>query len=449
MLKLGAEIAGVAFSAAFVKDLLNGKRLSAISTAAKDSWRSGVDLDHNRLLIKENAGRFAFDTGLMMAGGTAGASLGRFGIALPSAAGDLLPGNVSTSAPRPLALRATDTSYYPGVQARGNSLQPPLEVFPTETSSLPGEAGQLASKAANISPSLFKEPRPISWRLPDGKTWQWEPSEATGQTLRDARTFVASFMSRDYLGALATAIESPVMKQVELNPASRRHDVRFLAADLNEPESMRALMSRMNGLAKFQWGQFMRNGEFEPQKLDVVVPRAIIELKEGQALVPLVDFAQAESGGYKIELPNRTTDGKPLTVLQTEEIGAIRQSSQGQRLIAEMGLMAFEESIVHANQHISAGGDIISPTYAEFARDFSIEHGTRAHKLAFLGLLDRSNPVKEAFYEQEVPAVLYDAGMPLPLIERHYFAGAHHVQERTPVIEFLRKKAHVRVSAAS
>ncbi len=133
-----------------------------------------------------------------------------------------------------------------------------------------------------------------------------------------------------------------------------------------------------------------------------------------------------------------TTEGAKLTAEQLAEVQAIRQSPEGQRVLAETAVTAFEESVVHANQYAHSAGGILSPSYARFTRDFGIEHGLRGQFLSFLGMIEQEHPLRIPFYEQEVPALLYDAGMPLPLIERHYFFGSRHVSERTPLINFLR-----------
>jgi len=172
------------------------------------------------------------------------------------------------------------------------------------------------------------------------------------------------------------------------------------------------------------------------QRLRAYVPRTLIEIADGAPPVALVDFVPTNKGGYTITMPMADVKGQTLTSSRGLAINEIRNSPEGQRIIAETALIAFEENIVHANQHLN-GGAIMSPTYAAYTRDFGITHGTRPSLLNFLGMLDKLHETRQPFYEQEVPAMLYDAGMPLEMIQRHYFFGSHHVPIRVPIMNYL------------
>jgi hypothetical protein len=270
----------------------------------------------------------------------------------------------------------------------------------------------------------------------------WKPSEASVTTRTEAQNFVKAFMAKDYHGALATSIEAKVLQHVELNPNPKLQSVDITAAELKDPLTLQYHMSQLAKIGVFDWRQKISGADVLESRLRVNVPRTVVQLDSGNAKVALVDFVKTEGpgyfSGYKVDYPSVTTSGEKLSPEQLSEIETIRKSPEGQRVLAETAIVAFEESIAHANQHISAAGDIISPSYARFSRDFSIEHGTRAHFLSFLGMMGKDHQFKVNFNEQEVPAILYDAGMPLPLIEHHYNFGGRHVEERLPVFQFLR-----------
>jgi len=76
LLRLGSQAFGTALGASFALDVMAPRRWSAISTALADTWNSGKNTARNLAVVENNLGRFAFDTGIMTAGGIGGALMG-------------------------------------------------------------------------------------------------------------------------------------------------------------------------------------------------------------------------------------------------------------------------------------------------------------------------------------------------------------------------------------
>lgn len=451
LIKLAARVAGVAFTVGFVKDLLDPERLSGIGNAASDTWNGRGTLAENRAAINHHGGQFAFDVAFMGAGGMMGAGAVSFGRAKgwsPSLISERLGFGKPAEALLPVPVHARVHSRSLGAISekvqrfdKGRSL-PSTEFFPNEGLT-PSLRSRMLRTDGTGKPKPLSEQESIVWKRDDGKVLEWKPTDESVQVRREAETFVKQLMAKDYKGATQTALSTEAMRGVELNPHSRKHEVNIGAAEILDNEHLGSHMKSLSELAIFKWHQVIKDSEIGMEQLSVVVPRPIIKLKNGEAHVPFVDFVKQQDRTFTLEFPTTTTSGKPLTAAQTAEITTIRNSPEGQRLLGEVALFAFEESLVHANQHRTSGGRIMSPTFAEFSRDFSQTHGTRGHMLAFLGMMDRFHPLREALFEQEVPAILYDAGMPLSMIKHHFFFGGRHTVERAPVIKFLEAREAV------
>lgn len=74
---LAAKVMGLALGVNSARMILDDERLVHLSDAAKATWRSGDNLDHNRGEIQKYGGRPAFETALMIVGGSAGATMRR------------------------------------------------------------------------------------------------------------------------------------------------------------------------------------------------------------------------------------------------------------------------------------------------------------------------------------------------------------------------------------
>jgi hypothetical protein len=521
IVKLGAEVIGLSFGVAMVKDMTNPERVNGLSTAISNTWNSPSQLDYNRALVKQHAGDFVFDTTLMAAGGIAGASTVKvarseaaqglrslfgketangtprglvtasemraatLGVAeirggslgaveaprgltpgsKPLNASESLFGGSSRSLRTEVALGAaekvaakptaatTAESSLGAIGEGSQSLQgprpmmpdardlPAYGVFPVGPMKPNAQAFRLAAEGQTKPLSEIQAAERVVWEFKENKTADWKPNKESLEVRGQAEQFVQRFMAGDYAGALNVAVEAPVMARVNLNPPTRIHEVKINADELAKPEIVELKMNELSKYAEFKWAQSVRDGIVDETKLEVVIPKTIVELKSG-AEVRIVDIVPVEQNGYrqsyKMEFPSKDVKGNPLTPEQLKEIEAIRQSPGGQRLLAETALFGFEETIVHANQHITQGGAISSPAFAEFARNVAARSETnRGHRLAFLGMIDSQHAMRPKIMEQEVPALAYDAGMPLSMVRHHFFFGARHVQERTPVMDFL------------
>lgn len=425
VISLGAKVLGLSFAVGFVKDLTNKERLSGIGAAVRDTWKSSAHLDQNRDAIKHHAGQFAFDTAVMTLGGAMGAGAMRY---------------YGRTSELPLFRERTTTlagtfGLYNTGAGVGRHLPAP-GVIP--------EGPLVKSKHAqllDVNPKgVAKATEVVEFPSPNGQhTVTWKPSEHSVRVRLEAQSFVDKLQKGDYMGALNVAVESPSLNGVELNPANRKHSVPVKAADIAKNTAEVAVaMDQMGVLGKFEWKQTSTRSEIGPEKTTAIVPEVHVELKPG-TVVPLVEFVPSNNG-FKAQFPDVTVSGAKLTIADIAQINSLRNSPAGQRMIAETAIIAFEESTVHANQH-NAGG-IISPTFAQFSKELTLnsDYKTRSHLLAFIGTLSRQDPNRSFVFEQEVPALLYDAGMPLSMIKQHYFFGPRHVQERTPVMKFLEQR---------
>lgn len=75
MLRLGAEVAGLAFGYNFAKDVYG--RGSITYNAMVDAWHSGKNIEQDKQIIAKTVGPFVVDTALMTGGGLAGAKIAR------------------------------------------------------------------------------------------------------------------------------------------------------------------------------------------------------------------------------------------------------------------------------------------------------------------------------------------------------------------------------------
>lgn len=434
---------GIGMGVSFVADVASPTRWSAVGSAVSDTWNSSANFEHNKGVIENQLGRFAFDTALMTVGGVAG---GKFGESL-ALKGGMTSGLMSTfDAKLPMPLERTSGGV---LRAAGftdghliNDSLPRLEVLPPEPL-VANKGGHILTATTlplsdMVASAKARDGIKFEWK--EGKTVEWAPNEQGIRARVEAQAFVDAFMKKDYEEALRIAIETPAIRGVPLGVGERQGKMISVEA-MKDEFSMRSLMDRMAAVGVFKWDQFTSNVDPIGQiKFKAAVPRPAIRLSNDGPIVNLIDYAsKGEYDTYKLEFPKTAVNGVPLTEAQLSEIAAVRKSPEGQRLIAESALIAFEENLVHANQ-VQGSGDIIAPTFAEYMRDRYQDTGFRPFLLKFLGALDRKATQTPFFHEQEVPMMLYDAGMPLPLIERHYFFGGRHVQERTPIIEFLRKK---------
>ncbi len=480
IVKLGAQITGLSFAAGFAKDLTDADRLNGLSTAVSNTWKSPDNLEQNRALVKKHAGDFAFDTTLMMAGGMLGAGsvkVGRseaagqlksvVGNSLESVKRSLTPGTAGKAEVMSGALGAAERKLVGAVKenpgsssaatmverkpavTEGGSISlstgpreghlPALEVIP-EGSMTPNRGSRrLPDDAAQRPLADIQKTETLPWEMENGATATWKTSKEGVDVRLQAQQWVDAFTQGRYGDALKVAIEAPVMANVNLNPVKRPHTEIINAAELKRPDILQWKMSTLSSHAEFKWQQTMRDGQVEAVKLEVVIPKPIIELKEGTR-VPLVDFVRNESTGkYSVDYPEKSVSGARLTPAEVSEIRAVRQSPEGQRLLAETAIFGFEETIVHANQHIVQSGKATSPTFAEFAAEWASQSPSlRGHRLSFLGALDNQHPSRHTIFEQEVPMLAYDAGMPLALVRHHFYFGDRHVNIRKPVMDFLR-----------
>lgn len=485
LVKLGAQVVGLSFGVGFVKDVAKPERIDGLSTAIGNTWRSPDQLEYNRAQVKKHGGDFVFDTTIMMAGGMIGASSVRVSRSESAAQlkSLLTDGSAPTKRPffpaeprtsllgktevtsgsmgaidsRLVATSKTELGSQSSLAVRGGSAKaaegstsfasgprdghlPSMQTVPDGKIVPNAHSRRLPDNAETLPLAEIHKREPIAWELENGKTVTWEANKDGVGVRILAQKWVDAFMEGRFTDALKIAVEAPVMERVNLNPPKRPHTVTVKAQELKQPEVVQLTMGSLASHAEFKWQQTVRDGVVDGTKLEVVIPKPIIELKDGTT-VPFVDFVRHDSGKYSVTLPERSVAGKDLSPAQVAEIRAVRESPEGKRLMAETAIFGFEETIVHANQHITQNGRISSPTFAEFAADFASQSQTiRGHRLSFLNALDNQHPTRPTIFEQEVPMLAYDAGMPLSVVRHHFFFGDRHVARRTPVMNFLRNR---------
>jgi HD-GYP domain-containing protein (c-di-GMP phosphodiesterase class II) len=75
LLRLGAQVTGLAFGYNFYKDVY--RRGSVTTDAMVDAWHSGKNLERDKQVIAQTVGPFVVDSALMTAGGMAGVKIAR------------------------------------------------------------------------------------------------------------------------------------------------------------------------------------------------------------------------------------------------------------------------------------------------------------------------------------------------------------------------------------
>jgi hypothetical protein len=132
---------------------------------------------------------------------------------------------------------------------------------------------------------------------------------------------------------------------------------------------------------------------------------------------------------------------RELTPQEKAEIQMVRDSDAGKKLFAEHAIQAFEERLVHLNQFPER--QILSPTYARFVE----QHATNSPSddLFNLGIGRENKGLDDVkgtgrslrTIEQEVPMLLYDAGMPVEMISQQMEKNHPYRKE---VLDFLREQ---------
>lgn len=265
----------------------------------------------------------------------------------------------------------------------------------------------------------------------------WRPSQASVEARGQSQKFVQELSDKNYEGALRTAIDIPVMRSVALNPPGAAFDIPMRAADLRKTD-IGLELARMGKVGSFNGDHWQVLGVPET-KLKVLLPRPTVELDSGTK-VHFLQFESAPHGGHSVSFPTKSVDNVPLNPTDLNEIQLLRQSPQGQRVVEETAIIAFEENVVHANQFARSSYDLLSPSYAKFAAEWADVTKSKPHFDAFRGALMHGDKGRFMVKEQEVPFMAYDAGMPLETVLDHFYFGSRHVDQRTAGIHWLLKR---------
>lgn len=286
------------------------------------------------------------------------------------------------------------------------------------------------------------EARPENVEVNNQQTWRQTPE---GQALlNEARAFSEHFLNQRYGQALDLArAESTLTAMPEGQTRTiRPYDVPFdlqaftRASATERVNIMREFLQRMGdqaGVRQLPGGA----------GIEVTVPRPVIEGPNGMRInVATGEVTVPGQGPVRINVETGEVilaPGQARTATHTQVEAAFRPFreavplAQRQRIVAEQALIAMEERL-HM-QHAAMGERAFSPRYAEFVRDMRFDSPDHTESL---GGRERSR----ASVEQEVLLALHDAGWPLSQLEHHF--GAHHVEARRPVFEYLRAQEAIR-----
>ena len=266
LVKIAGELAGLSFSVAFAKDCLDPERIGKVRQALGQTWQSANGLDANRKLFKESAGQFAFDSAFMMGGGMLGAGSVSFGLTKG------LIGESSHSffkSPQSTPFMAWDRSPSLSLGAVSEGTSSGQRRFPS-FEFFPQEKGSPSKQARLLDDAILQQPtqealagQRVNWDLQDGRMRTWNPPSGSLKIRLEAQQFVKQAMDGKYIDAINTAMQTDVMKNVELNPPSRHVDVTVTAQELTNPEKLPRLLDEMSKNAVFNYLIILLNSYYK------------------------------------------------------------------------------------------------------------------------------------------------------------------------------------------
>lgn len=309
---------------------------------------------------------------------------------------------------------------------------------------------------ADVANESYGVENALTWNF-NNNDFKWKTTAESLKIRKDAQNFVSHIMNQDYVQAINARLQTSAMRQGDmklnfhsktaspkdmglLNPSV---DVCRTGAELSDAANLPEIMQKMSSMAKFKWGEMTDSSKVTEDCFNVVIPRVVVNTSEGGVPVALFDF-QPTANGYEMVFPTTQINGKPLTPGQLAEINALRQSTNGKRIVSETAVLAFEETF-HAQQYLN-GSKIISPSLASHMKNSGLELpmekvDTRKLVAAFSSNFSSFSDYRSHLYEVEIPAVLFDAGLPYSMVERHYFFGDRHVKARNSIMKYLRERA--------
>lgn len=240
---------------------------------------------------------------------------------------------------------------------------------------------------------------------------RWKPTEQGVEVRRNIQAFVDAFARGDYAQARQAARRcgetADVREQHEVVDISLTR----LQQAQTDPLEMRAVILEMDRIGEAQHGIHDAGTVHRRDEFLVRLPQ------------PRADLG----GGLTVDLVTGASS-RPLDLGQQTVVEGFRRSPAGQRLQAEHALTLLEER-VHVEQFRASG--IMSPSFARFATDVAVP---KRGSVLFEALLEVSAKPR-TLMEAEIPALLYDAGMPLATIRDHFLA--RHPQERERILSYL------------
>jgi len=250
----------------------------------------------------------------------------------------------------------------------------------------------------------------------------WKPSAQSMEVRRHVQDFVAAFMRGDYAQSRQAARQCGAQEDIREQHVAVDIDLARMQQMQHDPLESRFVQQEIDRVGEAQHG-IENQGKVEQHHQFVVrLPQVRIDLGHGQK----VDLTSGEST-------------QPLDLTQQRAVHAVMQSDAGRRLQAEHALTLLEERL-HVEQFREPG--ILSPTFARFATDVATPRRGSTLFEALLGL-----PKPRTLMEAEIPALLYDGGMPLDLIKHHFLS--RHPQERERIVAYLYQRENRTPSAAS
>lgn len=290
----------------------------------------------------------------------------------------------------------------PFVLQRGIA-DPPARVFPenyrpAEKSALPPPESQVTGPNGHV----------------------WKQSEIGHKAFAEVSNFTESFRNGRFGEAHAIA-EGGYPPSHEV----RRQPLEANAEALRDTNNLTKFLGDMGHVAEIKKVPADTTSGAS-HKLVTELPQTIIEIAPGVK----VDF-----------LTGKTPGGKTLTAEMQAKFDSFAKGEIGQRLLAEHALIAMEEKVHFHN--LEARGQILSPSFAKFARDMSAPGNSL--EAAFQGRFQQqyadSSGRAPFTFEQEAILALHDSNPKFwnaDMLDRHF--GRQHENVRKPVIEWLRQQ---------
>lgn len=253
---------------------------------------------------------------------------------------------------------------------------------------------------------------PKVWSRPDGLEIKWKPSNTAQEAHSELVDAVDAFVQGDYEAAIKVAERN--REQEETSDWSsvkwRETPVTIPVEDLQDEKMVDVHRRQMLRVGKATHGILTEQHSAQRSNTYTVsVPEVLVQFEDGSK----ADLFAPEGDSELVE-----------------KVAELRTSKAGRKLAATQAVIAIEERLVHVPQQQNTK-ELISPSFAQFSMDEGKPERGNDLFDAYLGISRSFNNM-----EQEVVTSLYDAGMPIAIIEEHW--APNHEKAREPVMKWLK-----------